>query len=61
MDTLPTEGDLYKLGGELMMAAVKSAEPKTTDIELTCKKDKNGSWQFDEQDFASKLVSLLTS
>lgn len=61
MDTLPTEGDLYKLGGELMMAAVKSVEPKTTDIELTCKKDKNGSWQFDEQDFASKLVSLLTS
>ncbi len=51
-----TQDDLYKLGGKMLMDAVKSVEPTETNIHLYYSKDEDGDWKASD-----KAVQELTN
>ena len=60
LDTTPSEDDLYKLAGKVMVQVTKDAKPKKTKATFKYTKDKDDAWSADDSATTEMMNAMMS-
>ena len=59
LDTMPSEDDLYKMAGQVMVDVTKSAKPKDSKVTFKYSADDDNVWSADDSAVTEMMSAMM--